>query len=130
MATTMKLYQAIARTMQAHTNCRVNGNKEWERNHEQTARDYCTKYMPSGSGIDTGTHIDLDASSGNKLVFDISYHHMNDVGMYDGWSEHTVIVTSDLCFGFDTRITGRNRNGIKDYLAEVYHLALNQDVEI
>jgi hypothetical protein len=30
--------------------------------------------------------------------------------------------------GFDIRVTGRNRNDIKDYIAETFDSALNQDI--
>jgi hypothetical protein len=53
---------------------------------------------------------------------------MNDNGMYDGWTTHQVIVTPSLAFGFTLKITGRDRNQIKDYLSETYHYALEQHI--
>jgi len=84
--------------------------------------------MPSGSGIDSGTTLDFDKSSGSKLVFSTSYHHMTEDGMYDGWTEHVVTVKPSLMFGFDLAISGRDRNDIKEYLHEVYHDTLMTDV--
>ena len=84
--------------------------------------------MPSGSGIDSGTKLDFDRSKPNRLVFTAPYHHMNDDGMYDGWTDHDIIVTPDLGFGFDLRITGRDRNQIKDYLGDTFAEALRQDI--
>jgi hypothetical protein len=53
---------------------------------------------------------------------------MTEGGMYDGWTEHTVVVTPSLAFGINIRITGRNRNDIKDYLHDVFHEALTKGV--
>ena len=51
-----------------------------------------------------------------------------ETGMYDGWTEHTVTVRPSLQFGFRLSISGRNRNGIKDYIAEVFGEILNTEV--
>lgn len=126
---TRKLYQRIASALQAMENCRASGNDEWLSRHRDTITCLVANYMPSGSGIDSGTTIDLAASKPNRLVFDTGFHHMNDGGMYDGWTTHTVIVTPDLATGFDIRITGRDRNQIKDYLGDVYAEALRADID-
>lgn len=122
-----KLYQQIARIVEARLNCIERGN-DWSLKHEDTLSEI-NDLLPSGSGIDTGTKIDLDESKPNRLVFNFSYHHMNDDGMYDGWTDHQVIVTPSLSFGFDLRISGRNRNDVKDYLHEVYQSALSEIVD-
>jgi len=87
--------------------------------------------LPSGSGIDCGTKIDRDASKSNRLVFTFEYHHMNDYGMYDGWTSHKAIVTPDLTAhdGFSLRITGRNRNQIKEYLHQCFDAALCETID-
>jgi hypothetical protein len=85
--------------------------------------------LPSGSGIDCGTELDRAACKPGKLVFTFSYHHMNEAGMYDGWTEHTLIVTPSFD-GIDLRITGRDRNQVKEYLYDIYHNDLTQEVEI
>jgi hypothetical protein len=61
------------------------------------------------------------------LVIVTSYHHMNDAGMYDGWTDHKVIVTPSLVHGFVLRITGRNRNDIKEYIADLFQQSLMAD---
>lgn len=81
---------------------------------------------PSGSGIDAGTKLD-DSSTKDKLVFAFGYHHMDEHGYYDGWTEHTAVVKPSMCFGYDLRITGRDRNGIKEYLASVFDHWLNEE---
>jgi hypothetical protein len=121
-----KLYATFASLVQARLNCIASHNDEWREKHGERIADLLDE-MPSGSGIDCGTKIDLDASTGEKLVFDVAYLHMNDGGFYDGWTQHTVIVTPSLQFGFTLRITGRDRNGIKEYLRDVYADALDQE---
>jgi hypothetical protein len=83
--------------------------------------------LPSGSGWDCGTKLDESKSTPQKLVLYGSYHHMNDGGYYDGWSEHTIVVTPHLAQGFQIKITGRDRNDIKEYLYDLFYEALAQD---
>jgi len=121
------LYQELAQLVAARQRCLADANP-WAEKHEARIISLVSEYMPSGSGFDSGTTLDLAASTGNKLAFDTYYHHMNDVGFYDGWTEHTVIVKPDLQFGFALRITGRDRNDIKDYIAEAFEYALRTEV--
>lgn len=121
---TKPLYQQFAALVTARRNCIAKDNHDWNRNHTQKLHDLCKEHMPSGSGVDCGTKIDLDASHGEKLVFLVEYHHMDDNGGYDGWTSHQVIVTPSLQFGFSLKITGRDRNQIKEYLADIYNAAL------
>ena len=83
---------------------------------------------PNGSGFDNGTTLVTDESNKNKLVFFTAFHHMNDNGMYIHWTNHKVIITPAFD-GFDMRITGKNFNGIKEYIADVFNAWLNEDVE-
>ena len=83
--------------------------------------------MPSGSGVDSGTKL-LDNSTPDRLVFQADFHHMDENGFYDGWTEHQIIVTPSLAYGFNVRITGRNRNEIKDYLADLFNHIFNMEV--
>ena len=122
-----QLYQQIARTIEARLNC-IERNNPFRFEHEDTLESM-NDLLPSGSGIDNGTKIDLDASKPDRLVFNFSYHHMNDGGMYDGWTDHQLIVTPSLSFGFACRITGPNRNDVKDYLHEVYSSAMSEIVD-
>lgn len=83
-------------------------------------RDALMCDAPSGSGIDCGTTLCEDECTPTRLVFACSFHHMNDVGMYSGWTEHVVTITPTF-EGVHVAVSGRNRNGIKDYLADVYY---------
>lgn len=80
------------------------------------------EYMPSGSGFDNGTTIDLDASREDRLVFNTAFHHMNEGGFYDGWTEHTVTVKPSF-WGTSIKVGGRDRNLIKDYIGDTFHHA-------
>ena len=101
----------------------------WVDRHEDTIESLVKDFMPSGSGFDSGTKLDLDASHADKLVFTTSYHHMNEAGYYDGWTEHTVTVTPSLQHRYNLRISGRNRNDIKDYMRQTFDQALQSDCE-
>jgi hypothetical protein len=123
------LYSELAAAIEARRNCdtRVPRNEEWF--DKWTERiDQLVQLLPSGSGIDHGTRIDLEASHAGKLVLYAGFHHMNDGGMYDGWTEHTIVVTPSFR-GINLRISGRNRNDIKEYLYDTYQCVLSQEVE-
>jgi hypothetical protein len=114
------VYQVIASKLQAMANCVQSGNEEWHAKHgDAIAR--LMKAAPSGGGFDAGTEIDFDASTTEKLVFSTSFHHMTEHGYYGGWTEHNVIVTPSLTSGFNLRVTGRDRNDIKEYIGELFH---------
>jgi len=126
----MKVYQAIAIALQAMQNCEASGNREWRGRHLDRIRALCERYMPHGAGLDAeeSGHLVRHDSTPNKLIFNASYHHMSDNGMYDGWSEYRVVVTPDLAAGFNLRVVGKDRNGTKEYLADTFHDALSQTV--
>jgi hypothetical protein len=126
---TEKLYVALSRTILAYRNCFKRGNLDWERKHMDRVLALIKEHMPSGSGFDNGTSLDVDASTEEKLVFSTGYHHMNENGFYDGWTEHKVTVRASLAFGFRLTVSGRNRNDIKDYIGEAFHFALSTDVD-
>jgi len=114
-----KVYNAIAQAV-AHF------EKDWAKDLLHVLeRDH----LPSGYGIDNGCKVLVDESSPNRIVVRVDFHHMNDLGFYDGWTSHKAIITPSLQYGFDIRITGPNRRGIKDYLIEVLSDALEQDFD-
>ena len=86
----MKLYQIIYDASIAMENCIQSKNSEWEERWRNRI-EHVMSSAPSGSGFDNGTQ--LDSVTKNKIVFTTAFHHMNDAGYYDGWTEHTVIVT-------------------------------------
>lgn len=119
----------IASRIIAIQNCRKSGNTEWEYKHTQFLHYIEKNLLPSGSGIDSGTKIDIDRSQPNRLILSTSYHHMNDDGCYDGWTNHDIVVTASLAFGFDVTVRGPNRNAIKDYLSELFHSDLQREID-
>lgn len=120
--------KAIASRVVAVANCKANSNAYWYAQHMSAANDLARDSLPSGSGLDNGTRIDWDRSNADRLVFRTAYHHMDDNGFYDGWTEHSVTVRASLALGFTLSVSGRDRNGIKDYIAETFALALSETV--
>lgn len=135
----VKLYARLAGLIVARHNCikHVSETKdttereraqEWKLKHEEAIIRLVKRYMPSGSGFDNGTTIDLNVSNKDRLVFDTSFHHMDENGFYDGWTEHCIRVYP----AFDNvrmTITGQDKNNIKEYIYEVFDTALNTEVE-
>ena len=122
------VYQELALLVDARLRCLATGNKFAEQ-HEERILAIVKEQLPSGSGIVCGTKIDLDSSTGQKLVFEVSYHHMKD-GAYDGWTGHIVTVKPSLIFNIELSISGRDRNWIKEYLYETYECALREGVSL
>lgn len=125
------LYRALASALEARENCEDYTDprkREWNRKHTARADALVRAHMPSGAGIDRGTLLDLDKSTPERLVFTFGYHHMHESGVYDGWTEHTAIVTPSLAHTIAIRITGRDRNQIKDYLYQTFDEALRAEV--
>lgn len=121
-----KVYEAIARRVDALRRC----SPEWVIRHTECIDSLVRGHMPSGSGFDAGTQFDIAAhveSPADRLVFQTAFHHMNESGMYDGWTDHKVIVRPSLQHGFTLSVTGRDRNGIKEYIADVFYSALNAE---
>lgn len=124
------LAQQIAVAVQARHNCEHGNtlNAEWLARWTERLDDIARNVLPSGSGFDNGTTIDLDNSNAKQLAFETSFHHMNEHGMYDGWTEHRVVVKPAFD-GFTITVSGRNRNDIKDYIAETFHHVLSETYE-
>lgn len=87
------------------------------------------EHMPSGSGFDSGTSFDYERSGAAKLVFVTHFHHMDDNGYYDGWTDHTVTVSASLIWDIEIRVGGRDRRDIKSYIYDVFRVALKKKVE-
>jgi hypothetical protein len=121
----MKLIKKISGTIQAWKNCIVSKNIEWANAHRVSLNEI-DDMLPSGSGIDSGSYIDRESSTANRVVIDTAYHHMDEYGGYDGWTEHRIIVTP-LFYGIDIQVTGENRNGIKEYLGDLFYDTLTSE---
>lgn len=127
-----KLYKKIASLLTAIENCRKQSDKHgWIKHHKHAIKNLVKTYMPSGGGFADTTKLSFDESTPDKLVFGTQFHHMNDIGYYDGWTNHKVIVTPSLAFGFgfELDVTGEDRNEIKDYIADVFQESLMEEME-
>jgi len=125
MNTTIK---QIARSFNAYQTCKRTDN-DWADRHEEDIEQIVKDIFPSGSGFDSGTKFNFEASKDNRLVFTTSFPHMDENGGYDGWTDHEVIVTPSLALDFDIRVTGKNQNEIKDYIAETFQYACSQTIK-
>jgi hypothetical protein len=122
------LYSELSTAIQARKNCDIATPRNTEWFDRWTERiEELSNLLPHGSGIDNGTIIDMQQSHAEKLVLHTSFHHMTDAGFYDGWTEHTVVVTPSFT-GINLRISGRDRNQIKEYLYDTFSYALEQEV--
>ena len=118
MKTTINLSR-LAGTLQAYHNCIASGKEDWEIKHKERI-EAMFEALPHGSGIDSGVKFDWARSNGNKLVFSFGFHHMDDQGYYDGWTNHVLTVTPEFQSGYKMRISGPNRRQIKDYLFNLF----------
>ncbi len=119
------LIRQIATLIAQRQNCIAAGNQTWLNVATDRLNAIAENRLPSGSGIDAGTAIDLDASTPEKIVFTTEFHHMNENGFYDGWTAHRITVRPAFD-GIAVAVSGRNRNDIKEYLADVFSGCLQE----
>jgi hypothetical protein len=129
MPFTRRIYRGLAIAVAARKRCDNGFNPEWFAKWDDRIRGILSDHFPSGSGFDAGTQIDLDKSDGDKLVFRTSFHHMNEGGFYDGWTDHTITATPSFEHGFHLKVSGRDRNGIKDYISHQFSHSLMLELE-
>lgn len=124
------LAKQIAIAINARETClKHGGNGHWGDTWTERLNQIARSQLPSGSGFDSGTRIDLDASTEDKIVLTASFHHMNDGGFYDGWTEHRITVRPSLIHGFTLTVSGSNRNDIKDYIRQTFEYDLAREYE-
>lgn len=119
----MIFIQSISTALGALQNCQRNGCHDADLIWTEVL-DRLERELPRGSGFDAGTKIDRD-SDPEKIRFTTSFHHMNDGGYYDGWTEHVVTISPSFQHLFDVKVSGRDRNQIKDLIATVFRCELN-----
>lgn len=83
----------LSSAITAYHNCKKTNNHEWITKHRQRIEELAKTCLPSGSGFDSGCTVDYEMSSQDRIVIETSFHHMNEDGYYDGWSNHHIIVT-------------------------------------
>lgn len=119
-----KVYQVLASSLMAHRNCILHNNVEWRDIWERRIEWLEKEYLPSGSGFDAGTTVDIDACGDTKMVFKTAYHHMDENGFYDGWTSHEVIAEPEFLSGIDVKVTGLDENDIREYIGDTFFYAL------
>ena len=123
-----KLYKMLAVKINARNNCIEVGNQEFADIHEDSIIELVSEYMPSGSGIDSGVSFCFEKSDGEHLVFNFVYHHMNENGFYTGWTNHVAHVTPSLTNDYYIRITGVDKNSVKEYFYQIFSDALETEI--
>jgi len=122
----LPLYQLIARAGDAANYCAKRGSKEWLQVWEDLLAQCEEQLLPSGSGFNAGTKIEYAGS--DKIVLRTSFHHMNEHGYYDGWTEHVIVAVPNFIYELDLKVGGRNKNGVKEYIADVFYEVLRREV--
>lgn len=120
----MTMIEAIAQAIQARINCAYTNGPEavWTEVLNRLERE-----LPSGSGIDSGTKIDR-MSLPDCVRFEVDFHHMDECGFYDGWTEHLITVKPSFIGRVHIHVSGKDRNGVKEYLADTFHWALTAEI--
>jgi len=126
----MKLYKRIAQALNAYKGNHISQEvtDAWT---DVIAR--CNDELPSGSGFDSGSKVNIDLSTPEKIVIDTAFHHMDNNGYYCGWSHITVTVRASLQFDFDIKI---NFHGYKrasndsEYFYDTFNDVLSREVDI
>jgi hypothetical protein len=124
----LPMARVLALLVDQYLRCCETGNKEREDKSKARIEYLVSEYFPSGSGWDNGTKIQLEDCTADKIVLCGAFHHMNNDGYYVGWTEHTITVKASLAHVFDLRISGLDRNEIKDYLAEMFSDILSHSI--
>jgi hypothetical protein len=115
----------LASACGAYKRCVEAGNNEAMEIHHKTVLWIERQFLPSGNGIDCGCKVDILASNDEKIVIACEYHHMNDNGMYDGWTTHQILVRPAFR-GLKICVRGQNRQYVHDYLYGVFDEAMQQ----
>ena len=129
---TVPLYRQLASLVSAYHSCLASNSptvQEWANIHRQSLENL-NKHLPSGRGFDSGSFINLSDSSDTRLEFYTSFHHIEE-GFYDGWTEHTIIVTPSFeGINIDVITTDGedNRNDIHTYIGDTFYDSLIEEI--
>jgi hypothetical protein len=114
----------FAQALTALNNCVKSGNTDWAAKWRDKLAELERDYLPSGSGVDNGVAFDRSRSTEQCLVFTTAFHHMDENGFYDNWTEHTIRVRPSFSNDLDISVSGRDRNDIKEHLRSLMHESL------
>ena len=126
-----KVYKELANRIIAVENCKKSNNETWEDKHSEVIEYIENNVLPSGSGINSGTTIDLEKSNRDKLVLIAEYDYMNESGFYMYTIPFVVTVKPSLLFDFELTIKGNfgKQQDIKEYLYDVYREVLSREYD-
>jgi hypothetical protein len=88
--------------------------------------------LPSGSGFNSGSCVNQEKSTSEKIVINSGFHTMDEMGGYDTWIDFSIIITPSLQFGFDLKIKNISdhyrwkKYALADYIYETFDHALRQ----
>jgi len=89
--------------------------------------------LPSGAGFGVPLSVSwgrpFAPGAAAPLIVVTEYHRMNDAGFYVGWVRYALKVTPSWGGGIDVTIRGPAADGLREYVAEVYHAALCEPAE-
>lgn len=111
-------YNRCAKTPDTHA--------EWLERHDAALREIERDELPHGSGIDSGCTIDREASGIDRIIVVVPFHCMDENGFYCGWRDYRVTVRPSF-LGVSVSVSGRDYNGIKDYLADLFHAVMSSE---
>jgi hypothetical protein len=107
--------------------------KHWQEQRQDAIEriEDASKRLPSGSGFDNDSTVEIDECKPDRIVIASSYHHMSEGGYYDGWSDFRVVVRPSFT-GPLVDVLGRTGQvqrrywdrDFRDYIAETFLAAL------
>lgn len=124
-----KVYELFATVLHGYGVAVQCNNPQFQEIHRRQINELEQRFLPSGAGFDNGCTIDLKKSTPERLEILTHFHHMNSGGFYDGWSDHRVIVTPSLLFGFKLEIQGEDRNDVHEHIEQTFSEMLGMEAK-
>jgi hypothetical protein len=126
------VYAEIDSLITAIEHCKATKNETWEDRHRERLREIEQNLLPSGSGFDSGSTVDLERSNRDRIIINSAFHIMNECGYYDGWIHFEVIVQPTFS-GIDVTVKGPfAKTGVtelKEYIEQVFYHDLTYEIQ-
>ena len=106
------------------------GRDDGEFNRHSNAIDKIINSSPCVSA-EFAIDIRYDLSHADKIVFEVAYNHADpnsDPPESPDWTEHIVTVRPSLIDGFNLRVAGFNRNGVRQTIERCFDRWMRQEV--